>query len=102
MLQCSRVETPDSPFQGEPTGPIAGAGHFNTQDNLHQGANMSTSFAGKTAVITGASRGIGFACADLLAARGANVVLNSFTDLQYLIRVRHPGPARGMEDSCVS
>lgn len=32
-------------------------------------------FEGKTAIVTGAARGIGLACADALAARGANVVI---------------------------
>ena len=32
-------------------------------------------FEGKTTIVTGAARGIGLACADALAARGANVVL---------------------------
>lgn len=32
-------------------------------------------FEGKTAFVTGAARGIGLACADALAARGANVVI---------------------------
>jgi NAD(P)-dependent dehydrogenase (short-subunit alcohol dehydrogenase family) len=38
---------------------------------------VDTSFAGKTALITGASRGIGRASAFALAARGANVVVSS-------------------------
>jgi 3-hydroxybutyrate dehydrogenase len=38
---------------------------------------MST---GKTAVVTGSNSGIGLAIAHALAARGTNVVLNSFTD----------------------
>ncbi len=32
-------------------------------------------FEGKTAIVTGAAHGIGLACADALAARGANIVL---------------------------
>ena len=32
-------------------------------------------FEGKTAIVTGAARGIGLSCADALAARGANVVI---------------------------
>ncbi len=36
--------------------------------------------SGKTAVITGSNSGIGLGVAEVLAARGANVVLNSFTD----------------------
>lgn len=38
------------------------------------------SLQGKTAVITGSNSGIGLGVARVLAARGANVVLNSFTD----------------------
>ena len=38
------------------------------------------SLQGKCAVITGSNSGIGLGIARQLAARGANVVLNSFTD----------------------
>ncbi len=38
------------------------------------------SFSGKTAVVTGSNSGIGLGIAEVLAARGADVVLNSFTD----------------------
>lgn len=38
------------------------------------------SLTGKCAVITGSNSGIGLGIAQVLAARGANVVLNSFTD----------------------
>jgi NAD(P)-dependent dehydrogenase (short-subunit alcohol dehydrogenase family) len=38
---------------------------------------MSESFAGQVALVTGSSRGIGLAVAELLAARGARVVLNA-------------------------
>ncbi len=38
------------------------------------------SLAGKTAVITGSNSGIGLGVAEALAAAGADVVLNSFTD----------------------
>ena len=35
---------------------------------------------GKTAIVTGSNSGIGLGVAEVLAAKGANVVLNSFTD----------------------
>jgi len=38
------------------------------------------SLAGKTALITGSNSGIGLSIAHALAAEGANVILNSFTD----------------------
>jgi len=41
---------------------------------------ISTSLAGKTAVITGSNSGIGLGIAHELARAGADVVLNSFTD----------------------
>ena len=41
---------------------------------------ITTSLAGKTAVITGSNSGIGLGIARELARAGADVVLNSFTD----------------------
>ena len=41
---------------------------------------MSTSLAGKTALITGSTSGIGLAYAKALAGEGANVVINGFGD----------------------
>ncbi|MEC3910654.1 3-hydroxybutyrate dehydrogenase [Sphingobium sp. CR2-8] len=41
---------------------------------------MSTSLAGKTALITGSTSGIGLAYAKLLAGEGANIVINGFGD----------------------
>ena len=41
---------------------------------------LTTSLAGKTAIITGSNSGIGLGIAEQLAAAGADIVLNSFTD----------------------
>ena len=41
---------------------------------------ITTSLAGKTAVITGSNSGIGLGIARELARAGADIVLNSFTD----------------------
>lgn len=41
---------------------------------------LTTSLAGKTAVITGSNSGIGLGIAEELAKAGADIVLNSFTD----------------------
>ena len=38
------------------------------------------SLKGKVAVVTGSNSGIGLGVAEILAARGASVVLNSFTN----------------------
>jgi 3-hydroxybutyrate dehydrogenase len=41
---------------------------------------MEMSIKGKVAVVTGSNSGIGLGVAEVLAARGADVILNSFTD----------------------
>ena len=38
------------------------------------------SLAGRTALVTGGSRGVGAATSKLLAARGANVIVNYFNN----------------------
>ena len=40
-----------------------------------QSTSVTREFAGKTAFVTGAARGIGLACAEALAKGGANIVL---------------------------
>ncbi|MFC4910330.1 SDR family oxidoreductase [Actinomadura gamaensis] len=57
---------------------------------------MRTGLEGKTALVTGASRGIGKAIATALAAEGANVVLSSrkqeaLDEVAAEIRAAHPG-----------
>jgi len=57
---------------------------------------MSTSFKGKTVIITGAGKGIGRACAVLLAERGAQVVAISRTQSDLDALARETG-ARGIK-----
>ncbi len=53
---------------------LAGAGAM-TRAQAQEASARPRDFDGKTALVTGAARGIGLACADALAARGANVVI---------------------------
>lgn len=46
-----------------------------TQAQAQEAGAGASDFEGKAALVTGAARGIGLACADALAARGANVVI---------------------------
>jgi len=43
---------------------------------------MNLELAGKTALVTGSSQGIGFAIAEALAREGANIIINSRTPPQ--------------------
>src|SRR5690349_21489554 len=47
---------------------------------MAQGAGMGKQLAGKAAVVTGSTSGIGLAIARAFAAEGANVMLNGFGD----------------------
>jgi len=49
---------------------------------------MSKSLAGKTALITGSTSGIGLAYAKLLAGEGANIVINGFGDADAIEKER--------------
>jgi len=49
---------------------------------------MSTSLAGKTALITGSTSGIGLAYAKALAGEGANIVINGFGDADAIEKER--------------
>jgi len=59
---------------------LAGLGAASTQAQAQTGSTQLRDFEGKTAIVTGAARGIGLACADALAARGANVVILDVAD----------------------
>ncbi len=50
--------------------------------------SLATSLAGKTALITGSTSGIGLAIATGLAAQGANIMLNGFGDAAEIEKVR--------------
>lgn len=51
----------------------------------------SAEFAGRTAVVTGAARGVGRATVELLLARGARVVAHDIDEAVREIETQHPG-----------
>lgn len=72
---------------------LAGA----TQAQAQEGGSQLRDFEGKTAIVTGAARGIGLACADALAARGANVVILDVAD--QIAEVPYPLATQGDLDA---
>lgn len=59
-------------------GLVAGAGLIgaaNANESSDKASAADKPFSGKTAFVTGGARGIGLACAELFAAKGANVTL---------------------------
>ncbi len=62
---------------------------------------MQTDLQGKTAVVTGGSKGIGYAIADALAAAGCNVMISArhegeVQEAARTLSARHPGTVVGM------
>src|SRR5204862_6799743 len=53
-----------------------------------QGQQMTKQLAGKSAVVTGSTSGIGRAIAEAFAREGANVMLNGFGDAQAIEALR--------------
>ena len=61
---------------------------------------MDLYLAGKTAVVTGASKGIGFAVTTALVAAGAHVVAGSRTGARDWQRCRRPATCRSYRLTC--
>jgi 3-hydroxybutyrate dehydrogenase len=59
-----------------------------TTPKLDQNAKLQRQLAGKTAIITGSTSGIGLGIARALAEAGANIVLNGFGDKDEVKRTR--------------
>ena len=59
-----------------------------TTEQSHARAAAERMLAGRTAIVTGSTSGIGLGIAEALASRGANVVLNGFGDPNEIERLR--------------
>ena len=71
----------DDLFQlGYTTYPKPSLGVMRTARLLHTAATAAAPLAGRNAIVTGSTSGIGLGVATVLAARGASVVLNGFGD----------------------
>src|SRR4051812_23748176 len=68
-----------------------------TNNDRPRGASMARQLAGKTAVITGSTSGIGRGIAELFAREGANVVLNGFGDAKEIEALRSGLESQGVK-----
>ncbi|MCI0430413.1 MAG: hypothetical protein L0210_07720, partial [Rhodospirillales bacterium] len=59
-----------------------------TTQHTHEPGQSARSLAGRSAIVTGSTSGIGLGIAQSLAAAGANLVLNGFGDAREVERTR--------------